>query len=113
MRWGPAKPRTRIKVTECGRGHWEERDHRLDIPHGIDTFDFKVTWTGHERLERIFLDCCAERRTYAAALGDKPEEQRIARWICLHRLFVRPVDTKVRATVIGFEREEARRRIPT
>ena len=68
-RWQPAKPRTRIRVVERGRGHWEERDHALDIPHGIDTFDFKLTETGHERLERIFLDCCAERRTRGGIEG--------------------------------------------
>ena len=22
--WGPAKPQTRIKVIECGAGHWDE-----------------------------------------------------------------------------------------
>lgn len=105
-RWQPAKPRTRVTVKECGRGHWEEQDHGLDIPHGIDTIDFKVTGTGHERLEQIFLDCCAERSTYAAGLGDKPEEQRIAKWICLHACSFVLFDTKARATVIGFEREE-------
>ena len=59
-RWGPAKPTTRIKVIECGRGHWDETDHRLDIPHGIDTIDFKVTGTGHERIERIFDQACRD-----------------------------------------------------
>ena len=54
VRWGPAKPRTRIKVKECGAGNWDERDHGLDIPHGIHTIDFKVTGTGHELIERIF-----------------------------------------------------------
>ena len=106
MRWGPAKPKTRIKVVECGRGLWEERDHGLDIPHEIETTDFKVTGTGHERIERIFRDCCAERRTYAASLGDKPVEQRIAKWICLHACSFVLFDTKPRATVIGFERDD-------
>ena len=49
-RWQPPKLRTRIKVIECGRGHWDEQDHGLDIPHGIHTIDFKVTGTGHERI---------------------------------------------------------------
>ena len=70
MRWQPAKPRTRIKVVECGPGHWDEQDHGLDIPHDIHTMDFKVTGTGHERIERIFQDCCAHRRR-AATLNEK------------------------------------------
>ena len=55
MRWQPAKPRTRIKVVECGPGHWDEQDHGLDIPHGIDTIDFRITGTGHERIERAVI----------------------------------------------------------
>jgi len=105
-RWGPSKPKTRIKVVECGRGLWEEADHRLDIPHEIQTSDFKVTGTGHERIERIFLDCCAARRIYAAGLEDTSAEQRIAKWICLHACSFVLFDTKARATVIGFERDE-------
>jgi hypothetical protein len=63
-RWGPAEPKTRVKVAECGRGHWDEQDHGLDIPHAIETIDFKHA--------------------------------------CSFVLF----DTKARATVIGFERED-------
>jgi hypothetical protein len=33
-------------------------------------------------------------------------EQRIAKWICLHACSFVLFDTKARATVIGFEREE-------
>ena len=32
-----SQARTRIKVVECGPGHWDEQDHGLDIPHGIET----------------------------------------------------------------------------
>ena len=103
-RWQPAKPKTRIRVAESGQGIWD--NHGLDIPHELETINFRVTGTGHERIERIFCDCCAERRTYAATLGDKPMEQRIAKWICLRACSFVLFDTKVRATVIGFEREE-------
>ena len=102
-RWQPAKPRTRIKVTDCGAGRWD--DPGLDIPHDLETFNFKVAGTGHERIERIFADCCADRRGYAAGLSDKPLEQRIAKWICLQACSFVLFDTKARATVIGFERE--------
>ena len=105
MRWQPAKPRTRIKVVECGRGHWDEQDHGLDIPHGIDTIDFKVTGTGHEWVESIFQECCRDRQ-YLAGLSDKQAEQRIAKWICQHACSFVLFDTKSRATVIGFERED-------
>ena len=44
-RWGPAKPETRIRVIEYGPGRWDESDHGLDIPHGIDTIGSKVTGT--------------------------------------------------------------------
>ena len=65
-RWHPAKPKTRIKVVECGPGHWDEQDHGIDIPHGIETTDFRITGTGHERIERIFEDCCRGRILSAA-----------------------------------------------
>ena len=104
-RWQPAKPRTRIKVIECGPSHWDEQDHGLDIPHGIDTIDFKVTGTGHERIEGIFKDCCADRR-HRDTLNDKQPEQRIAAWLSRHACSFVLFDTKARATVIGFEREE-------
>lgn len=105
MKWQPAKPRTRIKVVECGDGHWDEQDHGLDIPHAIDTIDFKVTGMGHERIEGIFKDWCADRR-HLDTLNDKQPEQRIAAWICRHACSFVLFDTKARATVIGFERED-------
>jgi len=103
VKWQPAKPKTRIKVVDCGTGPWD--DHGLDIPHELETYNFRVTGAGHERIERIFADCCADRRNYAAGLSDKPMEQRIAKWICLHACSFVLFDTKARATVIGFERE--------
>ena len=105
MKWGPAKPKTRIKVVECGAGLWDERDHRLDIPHAIATFDFRVTGTGHERIERIYSDCCADRRK-VVGFNEKQLEHRIAAWICHHACSFVLFDTKARATVIGFERED-------
>jgi len=104
VKWQPAKPKTRIKVVDCGTGPWD--DHGLDIPHELETYNFRVTGAGHERIERIFADCCADRRNYAAGLSDKPMEQRIAKWICLHACSFVLFDTKARATVIGFERED-------
>lgn len=106
MRWGPAKPRQPIKVIECGPGCWDEQDHGLDIPHAIQTTDFRVTGTDHRRIERIFRDCCAERRTYAVGLSDTAAEQRIAKWLCLNACSFVLIDTKARATVIGLERPE-------
>ena len=104
-RWGPAKPKTRIKVVECGAGHWDEQDHGLDIPHGIDTLDFKVTGTGHERIEAIYSEACRNCRT-VAGFDAKLPEHRIAAWLCQHACSFVLFDTKARATVIGFERED-------
>ena len=104
-RWQPAKPRTRIKVVECGAGHWDEQEHGLDIPHGIDTIDFKVTGTGHERIERMYQDGCANRRMILG-YSDKQPEQRIAGWLCRHACSFVLFDTKARATVIGFMHED-------
>ena len=101
MRWGPAKPRERIKVVECGFGVWD--DHGLDIPHEIETINFKVSGRGHERIEGMFLDCCRDRKHLHAA-NDKQLEVRIAAWICRHACSFVLFDTKPRATVIGFER---------
>ena len=103
MRWGPAKPKTRIKIVECGQGRWE--DHGLDIPHELETFNFRVTGTGHERIERIYSDCCADRRK-VVGFNEKQLEQRIAAWICQHACSFVLFDTKARSTVIGFERED-------
>ena len=69
MRWSPAKPRTRIKVIECGAGHWDEQEHGLDIPHGIHTIDFKVTGTGHERIERAYTEGCRNNWQLVAFKG--------------------------------------------
>jgi hypothetical protein len=76
-RWQPTKPRTRIKVVECGAGRWDEQEHKLDFPHPIETFNFRVTGTGHERIERIYRDCCADRRK-VAGFNEKQLEHRIA-----------------------------------
>jgi hypothetical protein len=92
-----------MKVADCGQGIWD--DHGLDIPHELETFNFRVTGTGHERIEQIFCDCCADRRALAS-LNDKQPEQRIAAWICRHACSFVLFDTKARATVIGFERED-------
>lgn len=92
-----------MKVTDCGRGTWD--DHGLDVPHELETFNFRVTGTGHERIERIFCYCCADRRR-VALLKDKQPEQRIAAWICRHACSFVLFDTKARSTVIGFERED-------
>ena len=103
MRWQPAKPRTRIKVACCGQAIWD--DHGLDIPHELETFNFRVTGTGHERIERIFNTCCADRKQ-AATLNEKQPEHRIAAWLSRHACSFVLFDTKARATVIGFERED-------
>lgn len=104
MRWQPAKPRQPIKVVECGPGLWD--DHGLDIPHEIETIDFRVSGTGHRRIERMFHDCCAERGAYAAGLSDMAAEQRIAKWLCLNACSFVLFDTKARSTVIGLERPD-------
>ena len=89
-RWGPAKPKTRIKV-QCGEGRWEESDHRLDIPH--------------ERIERFFQQCCSDR-SMIATFNERQVEHRIAAWICQPACSFVLFDTKSRATVIRFERED-------
>jgi hypothetical protein len=104
-RWGRTKPRTRVKVIECGAGHWDEQDHGLDIPHGIDTIDFKVTGTGHERIQQAFDRGCRDCGRIVG-LDEKQPEQRIAAWLCQHARSFVLFDTKARATVIGLERED-------
>ena len=69
VKWQPAKPRQRIKVIECGPGHWDEQDHGLDYPHAIETIDFKVTGPGHERIQRFYRDCCADHRALATFIN--------------------------------------------
>lgn len=105
MRWTPATPRQRIKVVECGAGNWDEQDHGLDLPGPIDTIDFKVTGTGHERIEAVYRDGCANCRTIVG-LNEKQPEHRIAAWLCRNACSFVLFETKARATVIGFEREE-------
>ena len=85
MRWEPTKPRQPITVVECGLGLWEERDHGLDIPHAIETFDFKVTGTGHRRIE--FQNGCLERGRKFSPYNDEQPEQRIAMWICCNATY--------------------------
>lgn len=89
MKWGPRKPRTSIKIVECGQGHWDEKDHGLDIPHGLDTTDFRVTGTGHERIEQIL------RLLFGAVAHQAlPESAAGAAYRCLDlpsRLFIRAV----------------------
>ena len=103
-RWGPAKPKTRIKVIDCGAGHWDEQDHGLDIPHGIHTIDFKVMGTGHERIEGAYSEGCRNNRKVASTKHQR--ELEIAAWLCQHACSFVLFDTKARATVIGFERED-------
>jgi hypothetical protein len=106
LRWQPAKPRVPIKVVECGRGKWDEQDHGLDIPAPIHTTDFRVTGRGHERIERLFKDGCAEPGRRFPGYNEKQPEQRIAMWLCQHACSFVLFDTKARATVIGLERPE-------
>jgi len=100
--WTPAKPRTRIKVIECGAGHWDEEDHGLDVPHAIHTTDFKVTGTGHERIEKAFTEGCRNNWQLVAFSKDQRELE-IAAWLCQHACSFVLFDTKARATVISFE----------
>ena len=104
-RWGPTKPKTRIKVIECGASHWDEQDHRLDIPHPIDTTDFKITGTGHERIEAAYTEGC-RNNWQLVAFSKNQRELEIAAWLCQHASSFVLIDTKARATVIGFERED-------
>jgi len=105
-RWQPAKPRTLIEVVECGKGRWDECDHGLDYPGALHTIDFRVTGTGHRRIEALFQGGCAERGRRFAPYDEKSPEQRIAMWICCNASSFVLFETKTRATVIGFEREE-------
>ena len=106
MRWQPAKPRQPIKVVECGPGLWDEQDHGLDYPAPIETIDFRVTGTGHRRIEALFQNGCAERGRKFSPYNEKMPEQRIAMWICCNSTSFVLFDTKYRATVIGFERPD-------
>ena len=104
-RWQPAKPWTRIKVVECGPGHWDEQDHGLDLPYPIDTIDFRVTGTGHDRIERTYSEGCTNCRRIIS-FNEKQPEHRIADWLCRHACSFVLFDTKARATVIGFMHED-------
>lgn len=106
MRWQPAKPRLPIKVVECGPGKWDEQDHGLDYPASFHTTDFRVTGRGHERIEQLFQIGCAERGRKFSPFNEKQPEQLIAMWICCNASSFVLFDTKARATVIGFERDE-------
>jgi hypothetical protein len=106
MKWQPAKPRTRIKVAECGPGRWDEADHGLDYPAPIQTIDFKVTGTGHRRIEQLYLDGCAEVGRRFTGYDENQLEQRIAMWLCQHASGFVMIDNQPRRTVIGLERPE-------
>ena len=105
-RWGPAKPRLPIKVVECGPGKWDEQDHGLDYPGALHTTDFRVTGRGHERIETLFQNGCAERGRKFTPYSEKQPEQRIAMWICCNASSFVLFDTQGRRTIIGFERDE-------
>lgn len=104
-RWQPAKPRQRIRVLECGPGQWDEQDHKLDLPGNIETIDFRVTGTGHGRIEKTYKEGCTNCRRIVGFNANQPEH-RIADWLCRHACSFVLFDTKARATVIGFEHED-------
>ncbi len=106
MRWQPAKPRTRIKVVECGPGKWDEREHGLDYPAELHTINFRATGTGHQRVEPLFQNGCAERGRKFTPYNEKAPEQRIAMWLCCNASSFVLFETKPRATVIGFVHDE-------
>ena len=106
MRWQPAKPRVPIKVVECGPGKWDEQDHGLDYPTAFYTTDFRVTGRGHERIETLFRNGCAERGRKFTPYNEEQPEQRIAMWICCNASSFVLFDTRSRSTVIGFERDD-------
>jgi hypothetical protein len=70
------------------------------------TTNFRVTGRGHERIEQLFQNGCAEPGRTFSGYNEKQLEQRIAMWICRHASSFVLFDTKARSTVIGFEREE-------
>ena len=106
MKWGPRKPRQPMKVVECGAGRWDECDHCLDYPMPIETTDFRVTGTGHKRIEHLFQNGCAECGRRFTPYDEKQPEQRIAMWLCQHAESFVMFDTKERSTVIGLERDD-------
>ena len=78
MKWGPRKPKERMKVVECGTGRWD--DHRLDYPHEVVTTNFKITGDGHRRIESIYADCCHDRAA-RELLDEKQPDHRIGAWL--------------------------------
>ena len=102
MRWQPVKPRTRIRVFEGGAGVWDEQEHKLDFLGPIETVDFKVTGPDTSGINRIYRDCCADRRKIAD-FNEKQAEHRISAWICRHACS----RCSTQRPVIGFEREAA------
>ena len=94
------------KVIECGQGVWDEKDHGLDYPAPIHTIDFKVTGDGHRRIERLYLDGCAEVGRRFAGYEEKQLEQRIAMCLCQNASGFVMVDTQPRRTIIGLEHHE-------
>ena len=95
-----------IKVVECGPGKWDEQDHGLDYPCPLYTTDFRVTGRGHKRIETLFQNGCTERGRKFTPYNEHAPEQRIAMWICCNATSFVLFETKARATVIGFERDE-------
>jgi hypothetical protein len=96
--------RVPIKVFECGPGKWDEREHGLDFPAPLHTIDFRVTGRGHERIETLFQNGCSQRGRKFSPYNKDAAEQRM--WICCDATSFVLFDTKARATVIGFQRDE-------
>ena len=103
MKWGPRKPKERIKVVECGTARWD--DHGLDYPHEMVTTNFRITGDGHRRIESIYADCCHDRAA-RELLDDKQADHRIGAWLSGHACSFVLFDTQPRRTLIGFERPE-------
>jgi hypothetical protein len=103
VKWGPRKPKERMKVVECGTGRWD--DHGLDYPHEMVTTNFKITGDGHRRIESIYTDCCHDRAA-RELLDEKQPDHRIGAWLSRHACSFVLFDTQPRRTVIGFERPD-------
>jgi hypothetical protein len=54
-----------------------EQDHRLDFPGPLETIDFRVTGTGHERIEKTYNKGCASCRPLRSSVRAPPATQRI------------------------------------
>ena len=103
-KWQGRKPRTPLKVADCGPGKWEEHEHGLDYPDALHTWNFRVTGTGHFRIEQMFQDGCQERGRRFSPYNEEQPEQRVAMWICCNASSFVFFDTRGRSTTIGFER---------